>query len=53
MVDKIWTAVMTATHSRPRFNDVMHRSNLLEELTHCNELLDSIRHGLNAYLEAK
>jgi hypothetical protein len=30
-----------------------HQTNLLEELNHCNELLHSITHGLNAYLEAK
>jgi hypothetical protein len=52
-VDKIWTVVMNRTHARPAFNDVMHQTNLLEELNHCNELLDSITRGLNASLEAK
>ena len=52
-VDKLWSSIMTLTHNSSSYNDVMHRDQLLSELNQCNELLDSITHGLNAYLEAK
>ncbi|OHT17559.1 Dynein heavy chain family protein [Tritrichomonas foetus] len=52
-VDKIWSSIMTLTHNHPDYNNVMHRDNLEANLKQCNELLDSITKGLNAYLEAK
>jgi len=52
-VDKLWTAIMTLTHNHPAFMNVMHRDNLPDHLKQCNELLDSITKGLNAYLESK
>ena len=52
-VDKTWTGIMTLTHNHPDFLNVMHRDSLFETLKHCNELLESITQGLNAYLETK
>ena len=52
-VDNIWSTTMNMTHNHPEFNSVMHRESLLDNLKQCNELLDSITKGLNAYLESK
>ena len=52
-VDKIWSTLMKMAHDHPEFNTVINYSGLGSSLISCNQLLDSITKGLNAYLEAK
>jgi len=52
-VDKQWSSIMMLTRNHPDFSNVLHHDKLFEELTTCNELLESISQGLNAYLESK
>ncbi|KAK8896419.1 hypothetical protein M9Y10_014318 [Tritrichomonas musculus] len=52
-VVNIWSDLMQGTHVHPEFLTVMSRDNILPNLKKCNDLLDSITKGLNAYLEAK
>jgi MoxR-like ATPase len=52
-VDTKWSAIMKNTTAHPDFVNVMHRDQLLEDLKMCNQFLDSITQGLNAYLESK
>ena len=44
---------MKMAHDHPEFNTVINYSGLGSSLISCNQLLDSITKGLNAYLEAK
>ncbi|XP_068019795.1 dynein axonemal heavy chain 12 isoform X1 [Melanerpes formicivorus] len=52
-VDRQWRDIMKHCVEDPKVLVVTSRTGLLEKLQNCNELLDKILKGLNAYLEKK
>ncbi|XP_054243607.1 dynein axonemal heavy chain 12 [Indicator indicator] len=52
-VDRQWRDIMKACVEDPKVLVVTSMTGLLEKLQNCNELLDKILKGLNAYLEKK
>ncbi|XP_029012096.1 dynein axonemal heavy chain 12 [Betta splendens] len=52
-VDKTWKEVMRHCIKDPKILPATSLPGLLEKLQNCNNLLDSIMKGLNAYLEKK
>ncbi|NXP46066.1 DYH7 protein, partial [Heliornis fulica] len=52
-VDRYWRDIMKHCAKDPKVLVATSLVGLLEKLQNCNELLDKIRRGLNAYLEKK
>lgn len=52
-VNKIWGDIMAYTTKNPNILVIIEYPNIMNTLKECNSILESIKKGLNNYLEKK